>query len=294
MSRDPIHAPPHANELIFPFGFRPLIAGWKFLFLDDSPARTDPAKSAEWNRGAYIADALGHCSGCHSPRNAFGAEEQIHYLGGGEAEGWYVPALNDKSPSPIEWDSGALAQYLRSGIAPDHAIAGGPMQEVTSSLAQADPGEVRSLAVYIVSLMGTPDPTISTAARAAAASRLLVLPSAAPGDSPEDRQLQLGAAVYADTCARCHAIGRTLSSGGALQLPAAIAVYDPDPRSLLHIIRDGVPPRDGEPGRWMPGFAEILTDEQLTALAAYLRRYAAKQPAWPHLDATVQKVKQTP
>jgi mono/diheme cytochrome c family protein len=293
MTRDPVHAPARPNELAFPFGFRPLLAGWKMLFLNGAPVRSDPARSAAWNRGAYIVEALGHCSACHSPRNALGAEDRIHYLGGGEAEGWYVPALNDKSPSPIAWDTDSLTQYLRTGIAPEHAIAGGPMQDVTSSLAEADPAEVRSLAVYIVSLMGKPDPAIAAAAHAAAA-KPVVLPPAPAGDGADARQMQLGATVYADTCARCHASGRAIGSGGALQLPAAIAVYDPDPRSLLHIIRDGVPPRDGEPGRWMPGFAEILTDEQLTALAAYLRRDAANQPAWPNLAAAVQKAKSTP
>lgn len=293
MSRDPLYAPAHANALRFPFGLRPLLAGWKVLFLEGAPVRADPANSAQWNRGAYIAQALGHCSACHSARNALGAEDRTRYLGGGEAEGWYVPALNDKSPSPIAWDQDSLTAYLRSGIAPNHAVAGGPMQAVTSSLGQADPAEVHALALYIVSLMGKPDPAIAAAARAAA-SHPVVLPPAAPGESVEARQLQLGATVYADACARCHAGGRTVGSGGALQLPAAIALYDPDPRSLLHIVRDGIPPREGEPGRWMPRFAEILTDQQVTALAAYLRRYGANQPAWPTLGEAVQKVKATP
>jgi mono/diheme cytochrome c family protein len=104
--------------------------------------------------------------------------------------------------------------------------------------------------------------------------------------------MQLGAQVYASACARCHDQGRQLSSGGALQLPMAIAVYDPDPRSFLHIVRDGITPPPTAPGRWMPGFADTLTDEQLAALAAYLRRYAAGQPAWPDLKDAVEKVKQ--
>jgi mono/diheme cytochrome c family protein len=293
MTRDALHAPARENKLKFPFGFRPLLAGWNLLFLDRTPVPADPARGAEWNRGAYIAQALGHCGGCHSPRNAFGAEDRRRYLGGGEAEGWYVPALNADSPSPIEWNVDSLALYLRSGIAPGHAIAGGPMQSVTASLAQAEPGEVHALATYIASLIGTPKPAIAAHARAAL-SQPVLLPPAEPGDNAAARQLQLGARVYADACARCHANGRAISSGGALQLPAAIALYDPDPRSLIHIVRDGVLPRDEEAGRWMPGFADILTDEQVVALAAYLRRYAANLPPWPHLAADVQKAKSPP
>jgi mono/diheme cytochrome c family protein len=291
MTRDAVPAPAHPNDMVFPLGFRPLLAGWKLLYLDHAPVVAQPGQSAEWNRGAYIASAMGHCAACHSPRTALGAIERKDYLGGGAAEGWYAPALNGKSPSPIAWNRDSLAAYLRTGIAPAHAMAGGPMQAVTSSLADADPADVRALATYIVTLMGKPAPAIAQRALDAA-SHPVALPPAPPGADPVALQLQLGQRVYADTCARCHASGRTAGSGGALQLPAAIAVYDPDPRSLIHIVRDGILPGPQEPGRQMPGFAAILTNDQITALAAYLRRSAAQQAPWPHLAdqvATAQK-----
>lgn len=286
MTRDAIHAPAHANSLVFPLGFRPLLAGWKLLFLDHAPVTVVANQSAEWNRGAYIASAMGHCAACHSPRTALGAVDKKDFLGGGEAEGWYVPALNGKSPSPVAWNRDSLTAYLRTGIAPAHAMAGGPMQAVTASLAAADPADVRALATYIVSLMGKPAPAIEQRALDAAAHPL-VLAAAPAGTDPIALQLQLGQRVYADACARCHASGRTTGSGGALQLPAAIAVYDPDPRSLIHIVREGIPPGPAEPGRWMPGFSAVLTDEQITALAAYLRHSAAQQAPWPDLARQV-------
>jgi mono/diheme cytochrome c family protein len=286
MTRDPIRAPAVPNELVFPLGFRPFLAGWKLLFLNHDKVPAQSSQSAEWNRGAYIAAALGHCAACHSPRNVLGAVDQKQFLGGGEAEGWYAPAMNHKSPSPIAWNRDSLTQYLRSGIAPAHAMAGGPMQAVTASLGQANPADVRALATYIVSLMGKPAPAIEARASAALAGPA-VLPAAPPGNAPVARQLQLGSRVYEDACARCHASGRTVGSGGALQLPAAIAVYDPDPRSLIRIVRDGIAPGPAVPGRWMPGFAGILTNEQVTALAAYLRQSAAQQAPWPDLARQV-------
>ena len=291
MTRDPVRAPARANDLTFPLGLRPLLAGWKLLFLDHDAAPADAARPPDWNRGAYIAAALGHCAACHSPRNALGAVDQRQFLGGGEAEGWYAPALNAKSPSPIAWTRESLTDYLRTGIAAEHAMAGGPMQAVTASLAQADPADVRALATYIVTLMGKPDARIEARARDAAAHPV-VLPPAPAGNNPAAQQLQLGARVYQDACARCHASGRTGSSGGALQLPAAVAVYDPDPRSLIHIVRDGIPPGPAEPGRWMPGFANILSTEQITALAAYLRHSAAQQAPWPDLAKQVAAANQ--
>jgi mono/diheme cytochrome c family protein len=103
--------------------------------------------------------------------------------------------------------------------------------------------------------------------------------------------MKLGASVYEGACARCHDAGRQDSSGGALPLPLAIAVYDPDARNLVHIIREGIVPPPIQRGRWMPGFADAFTDEQLIALVSYLRRYAADAPPWPDVAASVQKAK---
>jgi mono/diheme cytochrome c family protein len=289
MTREPVRQPAHENAMRFPFGFRPLLAGWNLLFLDQAPVAGHADKNAQWNRGAYLVRALGHCGACHTPRNALGSPDHRRYLGGGDAGGWYAPALNEHSPSPMPWTVDQLTTYLRTGIAEDHAVAGGPMQEVTTNLANVDEGEVRAIATYIHSFMRPPSQQLQQhaidGARAATQSSL-------PAPREQEPQMQLGAQVYASACARCHDQGRQLSSGGALQLPMAIAVYDPDPRSFLHIVRDGITPPPTAPGRWMPGFADTLTDEQLAALAAYLRRYAAGQPAWPDLKDAVEKVKQ--
>jgi mono/diheme cytochrome c family protein len=98
-----------------------------------------------------------------------------------------------------------------------------------------------------------------------------------------DPQQALGASVYASSCASCHDLGRAIGSNGALRLPLAVALYDADPRSFLRIVREGIAPPDGKRGRWMPAFGTALTDEQLTALAAYLRRQAAGASPWPDL-----------
>jgi mono/diheme cytochrome c family protein len=296
MTRDPVSAPARENRLIFPLGFRPLVAAWNLLYLDKSPFRPDLAQSAEWNRGAYLAQSLGHCSACHSPRNALGAEDKRQYLGGGDAEDWYAPALNAKSSSPLPWTVGQLAAYLRTGLAQDHAIAGGPMQDVVNNLGSADEKDVQALAIYIKSTLGAPSAEQQARAKAsiqkaALGSLALVQPTTPASSKDDERLMQLGASVYAGTCASCHDTGRQISSSGALPLPLAVAVYDPDPRNLIHIIREGIIPPAGHPGRWMPGFADALTDEQLVALLTYLRRYAADAPAWPDVAAIVQKAK---
>jgi mono/diheme cytochrome c family protein len=305
MTRDPVRAPNRANDLRFPFNIRPLIAAWNVLYLRQTAFHPEPSRSAEWNRGAYLVQSLGHCGSCHSPRNALGAEKTDAELAGGEAQGWYAPALNDASPSPLPWTVEQLSVYLRTGIARDHAIAGGPMQEVAGNLAHASADDVHAIAVYIESTMGPL--TGDREARANGAQRRAA-GGPLPNVSVEDQRIgtsggtasgnaalaQLGITVYDDACAACHDLGRTDSSSGALRLPLAVAVYDPDPRSLLRIVRDGIAPLPGQPGRWMPAFGSTLSDEQLVALLAYLRAAAAEAPPWRELPKSVREANASP
>ena len=284
MTRPALEAPARENDMTFPFGLRPLVGFWNVLYLDDAPWRPDPEQSAEWNRGAYLADAVAHCAACHTPRTLLQGPDLARSLDGGEGEGWYAPALNAKSPSPLPWTRAQLQHYLRTGIADDHAVAAGPMQDVVVHLAQADEADVAALAAWTHSHLAR------APARATPALREGPLP--APGaDDPDLPRMRLGHELYVNSCARCHDPGRAPGSGTALPLQKAIALYDPDPRSLLRIVDEGILPPDGEPARWMPGFGAILTDRQAVALAAYLRKYGAGQPAWPKLEDAVHETR---
>ena len=290
MTRDPARAENRPNDLRFPFSLRPLVAGWKMLYLRQAAFTAEPARSPEWNRGAYLVQSLGHCGSCHSPRNALGAERTDRAFSGGEAEGWYVPALNNASPSPLPWTVEQLTTYLRTGIATDHAIAvyihsvlGNPTPEREARAGEA----VRRAAAGPLPAMRT-----DSSGPADAAARADVAKPAASG--ADAQEVALGAGVYAGACASCHDAGRAVSSNGALRLPLAVAVYDPDPRSLLRIVREGVTPPPAEPGRWMPAFGAVLTDEQLVGLLSYLRSTAAGAPPWRDLPKAVQETRARP
>jgi mono/diheme cytochrome c family protein len=110
-----------------------------------------------------------------------------------------------------------------------------------------------------------------------------------PGAGERDETWTKGRAIYVDTCAACHDSGReTASSGSALHLSLATALHLPEPRNLINIIREGIAPADGESGRWMPAYAAVLTDGQMTALAHYLRADFAKAPRWRNLEDEVR------
>ena len=296
MTRPAVHATAPANDLRFPFGLRPLLAGWSLLHLDRTPLRPEPRMSAEWNRGAYLVRSLGHCSSCHTPRDELGGEDRRRYLDGGDAEGWHAPALNVRSPSPLPWTPEQLEAYLRSGLAPDHAIAAGPMQGVVESLSHAAPADVRAIAVYIASVLGEPTPPRADRARASMARAgrgwLPAASEVAGSSAAETASLRSGADIYAGACARCHDGGRGPSSSSALQLSLAVAVHEPDPKNLIRIVLDGVAPRGSGSGRWMPAFGSILTDPQVTALVTYLRRTAGDAAPWPDVAEHVREARQ--
>ncbi|HET9749674.1 MAG TPA: cytochrome c, partial [Casimicrobiaceae bacterium] len=130
MTRSPVAARAPRNELAFPIGFRPLLAGWKALYLPRRVFHPQSGRSDEWNRGAYLVEGLGHCGACHTPRNALGAEERDQAFAGGQAEGWDAPALGTSSSSPVPWTRERLIAYLRNDAVSGQGIPAGPMLPV--------------------------------------------------------------------------------------------------------------------------------------------------------------------
>jgi mono/diheme cytochrome c family protein len=272
MTRKPVHQENRWNSVPIP---RPFVGFWKSRYFEQGRHQPDPARSAEWNRGAYLVEGLAHCGACHTPRNSLGAEKRDQAFAGGEVEGWHAPALNGASPSPLPWTVDALQAYLRHGIADQHAISAGPMVEVTHSLAEASDEARHAIAVYTVSLdqrTGAEKQRARDAALERARSAVAVK----------------GNAVYDGACADCHNRGRA-QEGGALELPLGTALTIPTPRNLAYIIRDGIVPREGDRSGWMPSYAGALTDEQLTDLLTYLRALSG-QPAWPDVAGEVRKI----
>jgi mono/diheme cytochrome c family protein len=93
MTRTPIRAPARENGLAFPLNVRYLQAGWRLLFFRSARFEPDPRKNDEWNRGAYLSEALSHCGACHTPRNLLGAEKADHAYAAAVVDNWIAPAL---------------------------------------------------------------------------------------------------------------------------------------------------------------------------------------------------------
>jgi mono/diheme cytochrome c family protein len=277
MTRAPLQATPPRNALRPPFGFRPLVGVWKLLYFRPRPLADDPAQSVEWNRGRYLVDGVAHCGACHTPRNAHGAEEREHDLGGGDAEGWHAPALDESSPAPVRWTVDALIVYLRSGFDARHGASRGPMAPVARNLALAPEPDVRAIAVYVASRAGR-----SNVGSALAVTRQPIDSTApAPPDGGDE-----GALLYEGACASCHDTAPT-----GVQLEHSTAVTDVVPTNIVRVITDGLRPLDGEASRAMPGFRGALTAAQTAALVRYIRERYSRAPPWRDVEAEVAKVR---
>jgi mono/diheme cytochrome c family protein len=278
MTRQPVHAPARDNQLSFPFNQRPLVAGWKLLFLRRDSHQTDGTKSAEWNRGAYLVEGLAHCGSCHTPRNALGAERVNASFAGGEVDNWHAYALNERSQAPVPWDADALYAYLRHGWHADHGTARGPMAEVVSNLSAVPDSDVRAIAIYMADISGAPTPERKRRSEAVLAQ--------AKAPAPASEANAAGASIYTAACASCHETSRQLPYGG-VNLALSTAIASPDPRNLANIVLSGVSAVEGERSPIMPGFAANMNDAQIAALLNYLRARFSGQPTWTGVETTV-------
>ena len=288
MTRVPVASRATANALPFPLNQRWTLVFWNLLYFDDTPFQPDPRQSAEWNRGAYLVEGLGHCGDCHTPRNLLGAERGDLALAGGEAEGWSAPALDAASLAPVPWNAAHLFTYLRQGRDPEHGAAAGPMQPIVGDLAKANEADVYAIAAYIAGRIGEPSPEKHQRADALLAKAREAVEPAKPNPGEET-----GAAIFAGACASCHLGGPAIVSPRGIDLRLSAAISAPDPRDAIFIVLDGIHPPDGQPGPWMPRFDGAFTDAQLAALLGYLRAHYGQAPAWTDLETQMRDIRRS-
>ena len=221
------------------------------LHLDPGPLASDPAHSAEWNRGAYLVEAAGHCGACHTPRNALGAEKRgSAYLAGALADAWEAPPLASLAHAPVPWTVDELERYLRDGHTRHHGTVAGPMAPVVRELATLPAADVRAMAVYLASFAPpvTEDEAAARAGTVLAASRAV----AATIRNPAQR-------MFEGACGACHHDGDgPVLLGRNLPLALHTSLHSPRPDNVIRAILDGIPdPATRELG-FMPAFRDAL------------------------------------
>ncbi|MGB8420118.1 molybdopterin cofactor-binding domain-containing protein [Paraburkholderia sp.] len=287
MAQTPVRSRPPETKLAFPFSVRPLMAVWNGLFLGRNTLTASATQSAQWNRGAYLVNGLGHCSACHTPRNAFGAEKTgAEFMGGGMAEGWEAPALSTLSNAPVPWSEDELFSYLRYGHAPLHGVAAGPMAPVVNDLAALPDSDIRAMATYLASLSPL-EPNADPVALARQYEQASTITGATTG---------LGARLFDGACAACHHTGSGPQLFGAHpSLALNTNLHSTTPDNLIRVILDGI----GSPARpelgTMPAYRDSFNDAQVAELVSYLRQqFAGGKPAWQDVTASVARIRATP
>lgn len=252
-----VHQDDRAGDIHWPLSVRWPISVWNLMFHRDGPFISDPLKSAEWNRGAWLVQGPGHCGSCHTPRGIAyqekGLDQNDHdFLTGGTVDGWHAPDLNgDPRQGLGSWTQQEIVDFLQSGQN-DRAIAFGSMRDVVQQSTQhLTPADLKAVANYLKSLPARHSVVVSAA------------------DPSHD-----GAAMYQDNCAACH---RSQGLGYRHTIPALAgnsALLSEDPSSLIAIILHGSQApvtQQAVTGMTMPGFDWRLNDEQVAELSNYVR-----------------------
>jgi nicotinate dehydrogenase subunit B len=254
------------------------------LFHRPTAFQPDAAQSELWNRGAYLVEGLGHCSACHSPRNALGAEKADAYLAGGSAEGWEAPPLTSLSQAPIPWSEDELYAYLRTGESRFHGVAAGPMAPVVKELTVVPDADIRAMAHYLGSFNEpaaerSRQSALAEAFEAATGTRS-VLPSST------------GARLYQGACAVCHEVGGMPLFGSRPSLALNSNLHSAVPDNLIQVILHGITEPASSDLGYMPAFRDHMSDDQLAELIGYLRRqFAPSKPAWSDVRATIARIR---
>lgn len=247
------------HDLRFPYDSQLSLAVWRALFFSPGAFAPEPTQSAEWNRGAYLVQGLGHCQACHAPRNAFGATRDGLALGGGliPMQQWYAPSLATPGEAGVQgWPVDDVVRLLKDGTS-ERGTAMGPMAEViagsTQHLTEAD---LRAMATYLRSL---PEQQHATPRGA---------------EVPLD-VMQLGGRIYKARCAECHGERGEGDAHGYPPLAGHRTVTMPSSVNLVKVIMSGGFPAT-TPGHprpsGMPPFGHVLSDAEIAAVASYVRR----------------------
>jgi mono/diheme cytochrome c family protein len=259
---DPVHQESTPNRLSFPYNIRAGLRLWNALFHDSRTYVADPARSPEWNRGAYLVAGPGHCGACHTPRNSLGAESGDLALSGGvlldevrpgKIRQWSAINLTGAKTGLGNWEVESIARYLKQGEC-ERAVVHGPMTEVVmNSTRYLSDADAHAIATYL---------------------KTLAPRSQGPGNTAQLSQLKSGEVAYTVHCGTCHLPTGVGDVVLGVSLSGNAIVQTHDPSSLINVILYGphLPPPPFVVDRTrMKDFGKRLSDQEIADLATFVR-----------------------
>jgi mono/diheme cytochrome c family protein len=243
-----------SNQLRFPLNIRAGLRVWDALSFKAGAFVPVAGKSAEWNRGAFLAEGPAHCGMCHTPKNTLGADKTSERLEGYALQGWFAANITDDGRRGLgSWSVDDIVAYLKTGHNQSGA-ATGPMSETLNlSTSHMRDSDLKAIAIYLKDQPGQQE---------------------GAADSPDQATMKAGAQIYADECSGCH----TGDGKGVPRIFPSLAnsseVQQNDPTSLLRVVLRGarsVGTNQAPTAPAMPAFSWVLNDDQVAAVLTYIR-----------------------
>ena len=266
-----VHADNRANTLTFPFNQRWGMIFWSLLFNADARFAPDTAQTPEWNRGAYIAEALAHCGECHTPRNLLFALDNRKKFEGALTAGWKAFNITSDTGTGIgAWSDDEVFAYLAEGHAPGRGTAAGPMGEaVDQSFSRMAPGDIHAVVNYLRSIPPLPSSEPSTIAPPAPAS---------PKEGGAVANVA-GRKVFEQACAGCHNWTGVSAISPYATIAGARAVNDPTATNVAQIVISGTMRHTPQGIISMPGFGDSYSNAEIAAVANYVTGRLGSEPS---------------
>jgi mono/diheme cytochrome c family protein len=267
-----VHAENLPNTLGFPFNQRWLMLFWSAFFNDNARFQPNPAQSAEWNRGAYVAEALAHCGECHTSRNFAFALDNRNKFRGAVTAGWYAFNISSDKGSGIgAWSDDELRNYLSAGHAPGRGTAAGPMGEaVDQSFNGIASSDIRALVTYVRSVPPVASPDLPAK-----------LAPPAP-DSPKRGNATaeaVGKRVFEGACVHCHDWTGVSQLSPFATIAGTRGVNDRSATNVVQIVIFGTTRHTPEGVLSMPAFGDAFSDTEIAAVANYVTARFGAEPS---------------
>jgi alcohol dehydrogenase (quinone), cytochrome c subunit len=264
----PVQQANKPNEIAWYLSPRWPLAFWSLIFAPRHGYVARRDHDADWNRGAYLVEGLGHCGACHTPRGWAFQERALDdgggaYLNGAELDAWFAPNLRSDVRSGLgEWSQDDVVAFLKSGHNEKSVVFGSMLDVINNSTPYLADDDIRAMAIFLKSL---PE---------AAQEPKFTYDDTATKDLLSGRPQQPGAAIYLGSCASCHGADGKGQAPFMPPLAGNVAVLDADPSSLVNLVLNGAEPIvvKGVPDAYrMPQFRIQLTDEEIAAVLSFVR-----------------------
>lgn len=264
----PVRQPNKPAQMHWPFSMRWGLSLWNRVFLDSQPFKPNPAKDVVWNRGAYLAQGLGHCGACHTPRGIAFQEKAMsdqgangkHFLAGETVESWRALSLRNL------WTVEDTVELLKTGQNRFATVSGNMAEVIHYSTQHFSDSDLTAIATYLKSLPpGENDLTMPLKP---------VVPAAVASKAPDALYTTRGGLGYTQFCVDCH---RQDGAGVKNMFPPLAgnpSVASADPTTLLHIMLTGWKTAEttAHPRVYtMPGFAR-LADDEIADILTFVRK----------------------